>query len=261
MGDPLTPLDTGPLRDAGGMFERAALAARVEDAKAELVSCMASDQSLADILQADRAFHVIRDPRDIIVSAYFSHCHSHPTDGLAHLIQHREALQEVSRDEGLLLEMEYSSVELQQIGEWDYGAGTVLELKMEELIINPYNSFIRIFDHLDLLLEVEPVEAREQVEVWARRLSNRLSRRQGLRRLRRSFRPSGELLLGAVYAQRFEAQASGRTQGEEDVMSHYRKGVAGDWVNYFGPEHIEAFKERFGDLVVRLGYESDNSWG
>ena len=54
-----------------------------------------------------KGFHVVRDPRDIIVSGYFSHLHSHPTDDWPELIDHRSALSKASKDEGLLLEREF----------------------------------------------------------------------------------------------------------------------------------------------------------
>lgn len=40
----------------------------------------------------------------------------------------------------------------------------------------------------------------------------------------------------------------------------YRKGVTGDWRNHFSPEHIDAFKEVAGDLLIQLGYEQDLRW-
>jgi hypothetical protein len=92
------------------------------------------------------------------------------------------------------------------------------------------------------------------------RLANRLARRRGLGWLRRRVPVTGEMLLGAVYARRFEAQTRGRNQGIEDVTSHYRKGVAGDWGHYFTSAHAETFADRFGDLLIKLGYEEDHSW-
>ena len=68
------------------------------------------------------------------------------------------------------------------------------------------------------------------------------------------------MLLGAVHARRFEANTRGRAKGSEDVASHYRKGVAGDWISHFTPEHAELFDEKFGDLLIGLGYEEDHEW-
>jgi hypothetical protein len=256
---PLTGLRPG---GPGGRstFERAALGERAGAAGVDFVSCITSDREQAAALAPTRAFHVIRDPRDILVSAYFSHRNSHPTDGLPHLAEHRERLLSVPKEEGLLLEMDFSAGAMRDIAEWDYDRPEILEVRMEELSAKPYDGFAEIFRHLDLLPDEEPAKARELLGIWRRRLLNRLASRPHLRRLRRPTQATAELLLGAVYAQRFEMQTKGRRRGAEDTQSHYRKGVAGDWVNHFAAEHVDAFKERYGDLVVRLGYETADDW-
>jgi hypothetical protein len=58
----------------------------------------------------------------------------------------------------------------------------------------------------------------------------------------------------------FDNLSGGRDKGEENVKSHYRKGVPGDWVNHFTPEHKHAFKERFNDVLIKTGYEDDDNW-
>lgn len=40
----------------------------------------------------------------------------------------------------------------------------------------------------------------------------------------------------------------------------FSKGKAKSWKNYFTDKHKAAFKEKFGSLLVDLGYEKDNSW-
>lgn len=40
----------------------------------------------------------------------------------------------------------------------------------------------------------------------------------------------------------------------------YRKGVVGDWKNYFNPDHLEAIKESTGQVLLDLGYEKNNEW-
>ena len=39
-----------------------------------------------------------------------------------------------------------------------------------------------------------------------------------------------------------------------------RKGTRGDWRHHFGDEHIRAFKEIAGDMLILLGYEKDLDW-
>jgi hypothetical protein len=64
----------------------------------------------------------------------------------------------------------------------------------------------------------------------------------------------------AIENQSFERLSGGRARGEEDMDSHYRKGIAGDWRNYFTDPVKDAFKERWGQLLVATGYERDLNW-
>jgi lipopolysaccharide transport system ATP-binding protein len=64
----------------------------------------------------------------------------------------------------------------------------------------------------------------------------------------------------AVYSSRFEVLAQGRNRGEEDILSHVRKGVAGDWQNHFTPKLKDFFKRRYGKLLVLSGYEKNDQW-
>jgi hypothetical protein len=68
------------------------------------------------------------------------------------------------------------------------------------------------------------------------------------------------VLTEALARNAFAAKANGRSVGTEDSGSHYRKGVSGDWMNHFDQGHREYFKARYGQLLVKLGYEADQSW-
>jgi len=59
----------------------------------------------------------------------------------------------------------------------------------------------------------------------------------------------------------FERLSGGRKTGEADNSSFFRKGVAGDWKNYFTEEATRQFKEVAGDFLIESGYEADNDWG
>jgi hypothetical protein len=69
-----------------------------------------------------------------------------------------------------------------------------------------------------------------------------------------------EVARACVEAASFEHLSGGRSQGEEDSSSFYRKGVAGDWKNHFTQEDRRIFKEEAGELLIRLGYENDGGW-
>ncbi len=64
---------------------------------------------------------------------------------------------------------------------------------------------------------------------------------------------------GIVKAQDFK-RLSGRNPGEGDDKNFVRKGIIGDWRNYFTDEHKKRFKARAGKFLIDLGYESDYDW-
>jgi hypothetical protein len=52
----------------------------------------------------------------------------------------------------------------------------------------------------------------------------------------------------------------GRKRGVEEQGSFFRKGSSGQWKNYFDKGTIKYCKEIIGDLLIKLGYETDFSW-
>ena len=52
----------------------------------------------------------------------------------------------------------------------------------------------------------------------------------------------------------FRKLSGGRAPGEEDKQSHFRKGVAGDWKNYFDDKTLSIFNREAGHLLRELGY-------
>lgn len=46
----------------------------------------------------------------------------------------------------------------------------------------------------------------------------------------------------------------------EDFTSHYRKGMVGDWKNYFTKEVCDVFKKEAGQKLIDLNYERDMEW-
>jgi len=53
---------------------------------------------------------------------------------------------------------------------------------------------------------------------------------------------------------------SKRNSGYENRSSFLRKGVSGDWKNYFNKEARELFNFFAGNQLIKLGYEKDRSW-
>ncbi|HXF36432.1 MAG TPA: sulfotransferase domain-containing protein, partial [Actinomycetota bacterium] len=167
-----------------------------------------------------RAFFVARDPRDVVVSWYFSALRSHPTRSNPSLQRTRERLAAMSAEEGLVFAIRRLSegglfAALRDW--WDRRPEGALLVRYEDLIgPEAARAWDRVLDHCDVALG--PGERRELLE------------RYSFRRL------------------------SGRRPGEEDPDSKLRKGVAGDWRNHFTPAVLRAFGETAGDLAAHLGY-------
>jgi hypothetical protein len=66
-------------------------------------------------------------------------------------------------------------------------------------------------------------------------------------------------LEAAVHKYSFEQQ-TGRPPGTESRGAIIRKGVVGDWKNYFTRAAGEVFDHHFGQTLVRLGYEPNRHW-
>jgi hypothetical protein len=187
-----------------------------------------------------RGWHMVRDPRDIVVSSYFSYLHSHPAQvhggadaasrprSLRGLEQYREMLQGVSQSEGLMLELQRRGTQFRVMSEWNYDHPCLLELRMEDVTGDPISALREITSFVGLY---------------------------GTRGL------DDEWLAAIVAANDFPAYTGGRAPGDEDPTSHYRKGVPGDWKLHFKSEHIDYFKQHYNDLLVQLGYEVSADWG
>lgn len=60
-----------------------------------------------------------------------------------------------------------------------------------------------------------------------------------------------------VEAAGFAKLSGGRAPGQEDTASFYRKGVVGDWTNYFDADASVAFCRASDGLMAELGYDAD----
>jgi len=103
-----------------------------------------------------------------------------------------------------------------------------------------------------LLVRYEDLLSKPEVEL--RKIANFI----GIQR-------SDEVISNAVEVSRFDKmreidQTKGRKYNLTGTKDFVRKGKAGTWQEEFSREDIEFFKENAGDLLIRLGYESDLDW-
>ncbi len=66
-------------------------------------------------------------------------------------------------------------------------------------------------------------------------------------------------ILKAIETFSFERQSL-RKNGEMDGDSFLRKGISGDWKNYFTKEASAVFDFYGGEMLIMLDYEKDQSW-
>jgi len=70
---------------------------------------------------------------------------------------------------------------------------------------------------------------------------------------------NNDLLKTAVDKYSFQSLTQ-REPGEENKKDFLRKGIAGDWKNYFTKEACEVFNHYAGNELVLLGYEKNKNW-
>lgn len=170
-----------------------------------------------------KTFFVARDPRDIVVSWYFSIKYSHPV--IADLINElRHTLKQLSVHEGIVFSIQtLNNLHLfQALRSWHNAPqvdGNVLLTSFEELTSsNNFEAFERLFKHCQI-----PIDS--------------------------------SLLHQVLEDHKFE-KLFNRNKGEEDHFSHYRKGIQGDWINFFAPDLEKIFQDTVGDLPSLFGYRT-----
>jgi hypothetical protein len=173
----------------------------------------------------NRIFHLIRDPRDVIISSM--HYHRKSDEKWLHVPEERyggvsrqERLNSLADDEARYLFEIENSQGLARMGTWNYARPNTFECKYEDLIVDKeMNLFTRIASHLGF--EENDLAACREV-FWRNSLF-----------------------------------------GDKPVkkqQKHVRSGAPRQWPGVFNRRMGEAFVKTFGDILVQTGYEPDNSW-
>ncbi len=199
-----------------------------------------------------KAFHVIRDPRDIVVSGYFSHKNSHPVHPIFNpwLSKYRESLNSHNKDEGLLLEIDYCTTYFKRLNDWNYSNPNIYETKFETLIRSPEEEFRRIFKFLGVQIKKYDILLSSKIVL------NRLAKYE----LFNTNECPNFIFERVLKQHRYKKISGGRKAGIVNDKSHYRKGKPGDWKNHFKKEHKERFKTLYPGLLAKLKYEKDDNW-
>lgn len=200
-----------------------------------------------------RGVHLIRDPRDIIVSGYHSHLKTHPTNKWQELAEFRQKLLSVDMNEGLFLEIDFIASHLNDIFRWDYENPSVLELRFEEVTVKP--NWEAIFRFLGIVDESD-----SELNYKVLRTLNKLNNRNLFPFQFPDLKVPMKYLMQIPDDNSFKKLSGGRTKGETNENSHYRKGITGEWQEVFSEEHKTYFKKKFPGLLEKLSYEESDSW-
>ena len=170
----------------------------------------------------------MRDPRDIIVSGYHYHLWTTEpwcaVDRGADGKTYQERLNEASRAEGIALEIERARDGVLGLMErWNYDDPNVLELRFEDLMEASRADYRAVFAHYGF-------EGREL-----------------------------ELCVDLMEMLSFR-NITRRAAGQVRERRHLRSGSSGGWRAELDESHRARVKELFGPLLVKLGYENDDSW-
>jgi hypothetical protein len=166
------------------------------------------------------AFYVKRDLRDTLVSLYFSLKYSHAVVS-DNVRKQRANLENLNDLEGMRYLLEHN-LQRQSNMQMSWINENITVFKYEDLLKDELAIFMKIKE----LAELDIADTAFKTIVKDNSFQN----------------------------------ISGRKQGEEDQSKHQRKGISGDWQNYFNESMKDDFKEKFQSTLTATGYELDDSW-
>jgi hypothetical protein len=164
-----------------------------------------------------RLVYMFRDPRELVVSGYFSAVKTHRTLHLEEVEQVRDHIRSLPFDEGLLYLINDAAPRLREIETWvDVDDDAVAKFRLEDVQADPHKQVSRMLEHCGV--DLSPTEL--------------------------------EAVLGDVSRESLQSQDLAHRQ---DGESHYRLDRKG-FRELFQPEHYAAIEAIVPGLRERLGY-------
>jgi hypothetical protein len=209
----------------------------------------------AELVADATKIHVIRDPRDMVVSAYFSHRDSHPLfEGLA---EERNKLKEAELVEGMSVIMNgIMKKTFNEKVQWHSSPITnCLEVKMESFREN--EDMVSVFMQEQGLM-IEGNTILHYPAALYRQVLSRLCRGVEI-----PFK--GEVLHSQSFEYHLSRLKKNRQQQksrgqQKQVNVHHRSGKSGQWDELLSIENKQEFKVLFPGLVTNLGCSDSKNW-
>jgi len=169
--------------------------------------------------------HMIRDPRDCVVSGYFYHLWTdeqwaHQPQDRFDGLSYQQHLKSFNQEDGLAVEIATFAgyAKTYRLRDWNYDDERIFEIKYEDLLNNEQKTFTELFQHYGFS---EP----------AVRKSVQLAEQCSFKKV------------------------SGRTVGQSQAKSHLRSGKPGEWEEVLSKDHLRLIDEKFGDVIEKMGYK------
>jgi hypothetical protein len=169
-----------------------------------------------------KGFYVYRDPRELVVSSYWSWLKSH---GGGH--PNRQILQGMSKDDGMKWSVDW----------------------LHEYL-NCFNAMVSWVQSLD-----------EKIKIWKFEefFENDLQQNRHVVEMFKHLEvdiPNNEMvMLNQRYS--FSALSGGRVRGEQNTENHFRSGTAATWRNELSKDVLLYMRKQIGDIYTLLGYEEE----
>ena len=137
--------------------------------------------------------------------------------------------------------MNFLDEDIRNISQWKYDDPNVFEIKYHELANNPVDTLAKAFDFLDLYDSQLDYSAGNKSKSFLNRMFINLGMRDYSLKTTKLSKGYLETLTNKV-----------------DIKS--LKLYEGTWKDYFTEDHKTLFKEKYSDVLLNTGYETDHSW-
>lgn len=186
-----------------------------------------------------KGIHLIRDPRNMIISGYFYHlkCKEgwclEPDKRYKGLSFQEYLKSSKTQEEGLMKELKMvGEWTFKNMAEWNYNNKNFIEIKYENLMENYNDTWSNVFNFLEA--------------PWFKTEQDK---------------DKCILLAGKENVQKFSQENIKQRNASAKQGPHINFKYKRDrWREYFTPKIKQKFKTEYGDLLIKLGYENDFKW-